>query len=98
MTEPALTSPAAQAHAAEGGKAAARLEKAERAIEAERATVRQLQAALHAARARPVRAPKQTPRSTQHGFFDTTPYFDVETACMHVMVDQHEAQTDVILL
>jgi hypothetical protein len=39
-----------QAHAAEGAKMAARLERAERAIEAERAAVRELQAALRAAR------------------------------------------------
>jgi len=38
-----------QAHAAEGNKMQVRLEKAERAIEQERATVRELQRALHAA-------------------------------------------------
>ena len=43
-----------QAHAAESLKAATRLEKAERAIEAERATVCRLQAALQAAATRPV--------------------------------------------
>ena len=39
----------AQAQAAEGAKMAARLERAERAIEAERHSVRELQAALRAA-------------------------------------------------
>lgn len=38
-----------QAHAAEGSKMQVRVEKAERAIEQERATVRELQRALNAA-------------------------------------------------
>ncbi|CAL8467616.1 g7154 [Coccomyxa elongata] len=49
-----------QAHAVEGGKMSMRLEKAERAIEQERATVRDLQRALAAARqASPAASPRK---------------------------------------